>query len=164
MAKGKSEPGGKKSGRGKGKGGKGKVSGSGTLTRSKRAGLQFPVGRVARYMRQGGFAQRIGGASPVYLAAVLEYLCAELLELGGNAAKDNNKQRIVPRHILLAIKNDDELGRLCSHVTISQGGVLPFIHETLLPKKKKKKSNAPVVPSTSSGTGKVKKYSNSQEY
>jgi len=122
-------------GRGKGKG---KVSGGGQITKSKRAGLQFPVGRVARYMREGGYAQRIGGGAPVYLAAVLEYLCAELLELAGNAAKDNKKQRIVPRHILLAIKNDDELSILCQNVTISQGGVMPHIHETLLPAKKKK--------------------------
>jgi len=89
-------------------------------------------------MREGGYAQRIGGGAPVYLASVLEYLCAELLELAGNAAKDNKKQRIVPRHVLLAIKNDDELSSLCSNVTISQGGVMPYIHDMLLPSKKKK--------------------------
>ena len=87
-----------KRGKGKGKGGKGK---SGQRSRSSRAGLQFPVGRMARYLRRGGYAKRVGGGAPVYLASVLEYLTAELLELAGNAAKDNKKQRIVPRHIML---------------------------------------------------------------
>ena len=74
-----------------------------------KAGLQFPVGRLARYLKQGGYAKRVGGAAPVYMAAVLEYIVAEVLELAGNAAKDNKKMRIIPRHIQLAVRNDDEL-------------------------------------------------------
>ena len=58
---------------------------------------------------------------------MLEYLTAELLELAGNAAKDNKKQRIIPRHIMLAIKNDDELRTLLSEVTIVQAGVMPNV-------------------------------------
>ena len=122
--------------RGKGKGkGKGK---SGQMSRSQRAGLQFPVGRMARYMRKGGYSKRIGGGAPVYMAAIVEYLVAELLELAGNAAKDNKKQRINPRHIMLAVKNDDELSHLLQNVTISNAGVLPNINSALLPEKKKK--------------------------
>merc|ERR1712079_410317 len=108
-------------GRGKGKGGKGKGKGKGgkSVSRSQRAGLQFPVGRMARYIRNGGYAKRVGGGAPVYLASVLEYLTAELLELAGNAAKDNKKLRIVPRHIMLAVKNDDELSSMLKGVTIA---------------------------------------------
>ena len=123
-------------GKGKGKGGRGKKGGKST-SRSARAGLQFPVGRIARFLREGRYASRIGGGASVYLAAVLEYLAAEILELAGNAARDNKKARIIPRHVQLAIRNDEELNKLLGGVTIASGGVLPNIHAVLLPKKKK---------------------------
>ena len=71
----------------------------------------------------------------MYLAAVLEYLSAEILELAGNAARDNKKTRIIPRHLQLAVRNDEELNKLLAGVTIAQGGVLPNIQAVLLPKK-----------------------------
>ncbi|XP_039029237.1 probable histone H2A.5, partial [Hibiscus syriacus] len=77
------------------------------VSKSAKAGLQFPVGRIARYLKNGRYAQRYGGGTPVYLAAVLEYLAAEVLELAGNAARDNKKNRINPRHVLLAVRNDE---------------------------------------------------------
>ena len=80
----------------------------------------------------------VGGAAPVYLAAVLEYLCAETLELAGNAARDNKKSRIIPRHITLAVRNAEELNKFLGGVTVASGGVLPNIHSVLLPKKSKK--------------------------
>lgn len=54
------------------------------------------------------------------------------MELAGNAAKDNKKNRINPRHILLAIRNDEELNRLLANATIADGGVLPHINQELL--------------------------------
>src|SRR5689334_7996947 len=80
--------------------------------RSSKAGLAFPVGRVHRLLRKGNYAQRVGSGAPVYLAAVLEYLTAEILELAGNAARDNKKTRIIPRHIQLAVRNDEELNKV----------------------------------------------------
>ena len=120
---------------GKGKGGRGAKK---STTASAKAGLQFPVGRIGRYLRTGKYATRMGAGAPVYLAAVLEYLCAEILELAGNAAGYNKKSRIVPRHITLAVKNDEELNKLLGGVTIASGGVLPNIHAVLLPKKSSK--------------------------
>ncbi|KAG0148614.1 hypothetical protein CROQUDRAFT_654703 [Cronartium quercuum f. sp. fusiforme G11] len=122
----------------------GKAGGEKTSTsRSAKAGLQFPVGRIHRHLRKGYYAHRIGAGAPVYLAAVLEYLAAEILELAGNAARDNKKSRIIPRHLQLAIRNDEELNRLLGHVVISQGGVLPQIHAELLPAKSKGKAAKP---------------------
>ncbi|XP_021730868.1 histone H2A, sperm-like [Chenopodium quinoa] len=109
-------------------------SGVKSVSRSSKAGLQFPVGRIARFLKKGRYAQRVGSGSPVYLSAVLEYLAAEVLELAGNAARDNKKTRIIPRHIQLAVRNDEELGKLLGGVTIANGGVLPKIHSVLLPK------------------------------
>jgi histone H2A len=108
-------------------------------TRSSRAGLQFPVGRIHRFLKEGRYGARIGSGAPVYLAAILEYLAAEILELAGNAARDNKRARINPRHIQLAIRNDEELNVLLKDVSIAQGGVLPNIHATLLPGKGKDK-------------------------
>ncbi|KAK4473748.1 hypothetical protein MN116_003089 [Schistosoma mekongi] len=120
------------SGRGKGA----KTSNKhGKKSRSVRAGLQFPVGRVHRLLRSGNYSERVGAGAPVYLAAVMEYLAAEVLELAGNAARDYKKSRIVPRHLQLAIRNDEELNSLLGKVTIAQGGVLPNIQNALLPKK-----------------------------
>ena len=115
-----------------GRGGKGKASTSRPMTKAARAGLQFPVGRIGRFLKQGRHAQRVGAGAPVYLAAVLEYLAAEVLELAGNAAKDNKKTRITPRHIQLAVRNDEELNRLLKDTTIASGGVLPNINSFLI--------------------------------
>ena len=109
-------------------------------SRSAKAGLQFPVGRVHRHIKLGRYASRIGAGAPVYLAAVLEYMAAEVLELAGNAARDNKKSRIVPRHITLAVRNDEELNKFLGGVTVAAGGVLPNIHSVLLPKKSKKEA------------------------
>ncbi len=118
-----------------GKGGRGKVAGGKkSQTKSSKAGLQFPVGRMGRFLKKGKYATRVGAGAPVYLAAILEYLTAEILELAGNAARDNKKSRIIPRHIQLAVRNDEELNKLFDGITIAQGGVLPNIHSVLVPK------------------------------
>ena len=80
----------------------------------------------------------IGKEAPVFLAAVLEYLASEILDLAGNASRDNKKSRITPRHLTLAIRNDDELNELLKNVTIPQGGVLLNIQPILLPPKSSK--------------------------
>ena len=120
---------------------KGKARTTKSQSRSSRAGLNFPVGRIMRFLRKGRYATRVGAGAPVYLAAVLEYLTAEVLELSGNAAKSYKKSRIVPRCVFLAIKEDTELDHLLSSAVIHTGGVKEHI-EPFLVKKKGKKGDA----------------------
>ncbi|XP_052769994.1 core histone macro-H2A.1-like isoform X1 [Mya arenaria] len=116
-----------------GRGGKKKAK---VLSKSARSGVLFPVARMQRYLKRDTHHFRIGSGAPVYMAAVIEYLTAEILELAGNAARDNKKTRVTPRHILLAVANDEELHQLLKHVTIASGGVIPRIHPELLVRKK----------------------------
>jgi len=81
--------------------------------------------------------ERVGAGAPVYLAAVMEYLAAEVLLLAGNAARDNQKTRIIPRHLQLA--NDEELNKLLSGVTIAQGGVLPNLQAVLCQRRRRRR-------------------------
>jgi hypothetical protein len=63
-----------------GSGGRGKAKAAKSVSRSSKAGLQFPVGRIARYLKAGKYAERVGAGAPVYLSAVLEYLAAEVTQ------------------------------------------------------------------------------------
>ena len=121
-------------------------------TRSSRAGFQFPVGRIYRLLRKGNYAERV---ELELLFTFLQFLSTVLpkswswLKMLHAVTK---KPRIIPRHLQLAIRNDKELNKLLSGVTIAQGGVLPNIHAVLLPKK-----SAVATPA------KAKKSSQSQE-
>ena len=112
---------------------KSKVAAKKGGSRSKKAGLIFPIGRVGSLLRRGQYARRVGASSAVYLAAVLEYLTAELLELTVKAAaqQKNKSKRLSPRTLTLAVRHDDDLGALLQNVTLSRGGVIPSSNKAL---------------------------------
>merc|ERR1712048_196521 len=105
------------------------------VTGSKRAGIIFPVGRCTGKIRQGRYSNRVGVGGGVFMAAALEYLTMEILDLAGQCADEHKKKTIAPRHIQLAIRNDEELNKLFASIQLSQGGVRPEINEMLWPKK-----------------------------
>ena len=114
-------------------------------SRSSKAGLIFPIGRVGTLLRRGQYARRVGASGATYLAAVLEYLTAELLELTVKAASQqkNKCKRLNPRTLTLAVRHDDDLGALLQNVTLSRGGVVPSVNKALAKKQKGgKKSSA----------------------
>ena len=103
-----------------------------------KSGISVPSWSCTQILRNRHYADRIRSGAPVYLAAVLEYLSAEILELVGSDAHDNKKHRIIPRHLQLPVSNDEELIKLLSGVTIAQGGVLQNSQRAILSKKNEK--------------------------
>jgi len=132
-----------------------KVAGA-SRSRSARAGLTFPVSRILAKLRSTDTAPRVASAAPVFLAAVLEYLSAEILELSGNAARDHKKMRINPRHLQLAIRSDEELNTLLNNVIVPEGGVLPAINMALIKKPSSQPGSKPAKTPTPASPSKRK--------
>ncbi|XP_048195327.1 histone H2A.V isoform X5 [Perognathus longimembris pacificus] len=66
------------------------------VSRSQRAGLQFPVGRIHRHLKTRTTSHgRVGATAAVYSAAILEYLTAEgLIELPGRSHTCNTSASV----------------------------------------------------------------------
>ena len=117
---------------------RGRQAGGTAVSNSKRAGLIFPVGRCSRKLREGRYSHRVGVGGGVFMAAALEYLTMEILDLAGQCADEHKKTQIKPRHIQLAVRNDEELNKLLAAAQLSHGGVRPNVEAALWPTKVKK--------------------------
>lgn len=121
-----------------------------------KAGIIFPVARCKRLIKSVTKC-RVGMGAPTYLAAVLEYICAEILELSGNAARDTKKSTIKTRHLFLVVANDQEFTALFNkyNIEFNGGGVIPRIRDELIPRddKPKKKAKASSKASSKSTNG-----------
>ncbi|KAK7799220.1 hypothetical protein U0070_021039 [Myodes glareolus] len=82
------------------------------ISRSARAQLNFPVSRIERFLREGNFSQRVSASAPVFLAGVLEYLTADILDLSGKEAQASGRKRITPEHVSWAVENNKHLRKL----------------------------------------------------
>jgi histone H2A len=109
-------------------------TGSKRSSQSQKAGLLFPVGKIKSLLK-AKLRVRVAKTAPVYAAAVVEYITAEILELSGNASKDLKVKRVTPRHLQLAIRGDEELDTLLKSACVVDGGVIPHIHKSLISKK-----------------------------
>ena len=102
-------------------------------------------GKVAKFCKQGRYCDRIGAGTPIFVAAVLEYLTAEIIEIAAghlsaeNAGRDKKKTRITPRHIMLAIKSDPELNEFFRNANFCGAGVVPTAQTATTAGRKKAK-------------------------
>lgn len=115
-------------------------------SRQNKAGIIFPPSIAEKFLREFGFTKiMITKHAPVYLAAVLEYITQDILQLASYMAKDNKRVRITVRDLELSVNTDSELSTLFRRCKIKfiGGGVIPYIHQSLLMKKPRKKKKAP---------------------
>ena len=115
-------------------------------SRQCKAGIIFPPSIAEKFLRNFGYYKiMVTSSSPVFLAAVLEYLAVEILLLASKSSVNNKRIRVTIRDLQIAVGGDYELSKLFEKLGISflGGGVIPYIHPCLISKKPRKKSNKP---------------------
>lgn len=106
-----------------------------------RAKLIISPARVGKFLT----APRKSQGAKIYLAAVIDYLLLEILDISGDKARQAKRVRITSRHLMLTVKTDEELKSLFDKYKIefAGAGVMPSIHTELLPQEgEPKKSKA----------------------
>lgn len=85
------------------------------VSNAKKAGLTIPPSSVYKMLKKCVpdyvVDYRISPLAGVYLAAIVEYLCAEILELARDEALKANKNKLEVIHVKTVFEKDDELSR-----------------------------------------------------
>jgi histone H3 len=124
------------------------------VTKESRADLRFSVTRTEGFFNI--YRRKVQSTTKVHMAAVLEFITAEIFEEAVKYSKSNKKKQVTPRHIFMAIHTDDDLSSLLPD-TVYDGGVVPHIHKALL--KDGKKGDEEETPVDMKVTTKLKKAS-----
>lgn len=113
-----------------------------SVSQSVKANTLFPVGRLNRLIKHGRFSDRVSSSAGVFLAGMLEYLTAEILELAGNQCHQHKMKTIAPKHLNLGVRNDQELSQLMCEVTIANSSKRVHVEDYFLKQKKGGKAMA----------------------
>ena len=65
------------------------------------------------------YAERVGKSASVFMACVLEYIAAEILEVASEVCLSQKKKTISPSHINLGMRSDFELAKLGANMIVS---------------------------------------------
>lgn len=107
-------------------------------SRQSRAGILFPPSVTEKFLRKfDKSSMMVTNKSPIFMAAVLEYLCMEILDQAVNQSKTHNRVRLTVKDIELAVRSDPELNLLFNknQIHFVGGSNVPYIHPVLLHRK-----------------------------
>ena len=89
-------------------------------SRQNKAGIIFPPYIMEKFLRNFGNSKlMVTSTAPIFFAAAIEYITAEILDLASISSKDFKRVRITIRDLELAIRNDEELDSLFTKLNIS---------------------------------------------
>ena len=112
------------------------------ISRQEKAGIIFPPAQLEKFLRNFSYSKfMVTSNAPVFLAGAIEYLTSEIIKNAANFANDNKRVRITIRDLEVGVRTDDEMNILftSNRITFLGGGVIPYIHPSLLIKKNRKK-------------------------
>lgn len=122
-----------------------------TKNKASRSGLSFPPHISEKFLRQQSAAAQsaasklsVAQMSPIYMAAVIECVAECILATSIQVATEHKRQTINVRHLQLATRGDEDLDCLLNSLNVNWlgGGVMPYIHPSLVPDKNKQRKLA----------------------
>ena len=111
-------------------------------SRQEKAGIVFPPAQTEKFLRNFGYSKvMVTSHAPVFMAGALEYLTGIILESAAGSAQKSKRVRITIRDLEIGIRTNEQLDNLfcMNKINLLGGGVVPFIHSSLMTKKARKK-------------------------